>query len=424
MNKLIPSILLLSIHFVALSQELEYAKHVVATLASDAYYGRGYVSAGEGLAAQFIAEEFDRIGLKEIDSGYFQHFNIDVNTFPASMNLSLDGRLLRPGIDYLIEPGSPGINGTFKVVTLSIAQILDQSKLPSVLQKTTGKFVVVPSYQKEDYSAQDLKRIHEVVQFLKFHPENPAAGTIIFTHEKLTWSGSTQQYSRPTFTILDSAIQPTKKITVDVDAKFISNYRTQNVVGMIEGTQPDTVVLLVGHYDHLGMMGENALFPGANDNASGIAMLLSLANYYQEHKPKYSMVFIAFGAEEVGLLGAHYFVEHPLVDLAKIKFLLNFDISGTGDDGIKVVNGKIHQREFDQLVELNNRYELLKQVRIRGEACNSDHCMFHMKGVPCFFIYTLGGIQAYHDVYDKAETLPLTAFENYFTLITHFIDSL
>jgi aminopeptidase YwaD len=71
---------------------------------------------------------------------------------------------------------------------------------------------------------------------------------------------------------------------------------------------------------------------------------------------------------------------------------------------------------------INAEKRLVKQIKNRGEACNSDHCMFYKKGVPCFFIYTLGGIQAYHDVHDKAETLPLTDFEDYFKLIVEFIN--
>src|SRR5690606_32142640 len=99
-------------------------------------------------------------------------------------------------------------------------------------------------------------------------------------------------------------------------------------------------------------------------------------------------------------------------------------ISGTGDDGIQVVNGSVYPRKFEKLKNINDSEQLLKEVKVRGEACNSDHCMFHRKGVPSFFIYTLGGIQAYHDVNDKAETLPLTEFEDYFRLITRFIDEL
>jgi hypothetical protein len=80
--------------------------------------------------------------------------------------------------------------------------------------------------------------------------------------------------------------------------------------------------------------------------------------------------------------------------LDKIKFLVNIDLAGTGEDGIKVVNGKVHVSEFDLLKRLNKENELLIDVKSRGEACNSDHCIFHEAGVPAFYIYTLGGISA------------------------------
>ena len=141
-------------------------------------------------------------------------------------------------------------------------------------------------------------------------------------------------------------------------------------------------------------------------------------------KPKYTLVFIAFAGEEIGLIGSKFFTEHPIFPLSKIKFLLNFDMAGTGEDGIQIVNGKIYQQKFDLITRLNEQDKLLKQVKIRGEACNSDHCMFYTKGVPCFFIYTLGGIQAYHDIYDRAETLPLTEFEDYFKLVVAFVSNM
>ena len=73
------------------------------------------------------------------------------------------------------------------------------------------------------------------------------------------------------------------------------------------------------------------------------------------------------------------------------------------------------------LVELNNRSNYVKQVKKRGKAANSDHFPFSEKGVPAFFIYTRGGIEAYHDIYDLPETLPLTEFEDVFKLIRDFI---
>ena len=102
--------------------------------------------------------------------------------------------------------------------------------------------------------------------------------------------------------------------------------------------------------------------------------------------------------------------------------MINFDLAGTGDDGIKVVNGKVYQDKFNLLTQLNDKNQLLPAIEIRGEACISDHCMFYRKGVPSFYIYTLGGISAYHDIYDIPSTLPLTEFEDYFKLITLFVE--
>jgi len=135
------------------------------------------------------------------------------------------------------------------------------------------------------------------------------------------------------------------------------------------------------------------------------------------------MVFLALSAEEPGLLGSQYFTENPIFDLKTIKFLLNIDMAGNGDQGITVVNGTIYREKFDLLQHINNEFHYLKQVKIRGEACNSDHCPFYKKGVPCFFIYTMGGVSFYHDVFDRSETLPLSSFSNYFSLLSKFIDA-
>ena len=89
-----------------------------------------------------------------------------------------------------------------------------------------------------------------------------------------------------------------------------------------------------------------------------------------------------------------------------------------------MVNGSVYKEKFDKLKEINTENDLLAQVKIRGAACNSDHCMFDKKDVPSFFIYTLGGIKAYHDIYDRPETLPLTEFEDYYRLVILFVESI
>ena len=109
--------------------------------------------------------------------------------------------------------------------------------------------------------------------------------------------------------------------------------------------------------------------------------------------------------------------------LKKIKFLINIDIAGTGDEGIKVVNGAIDTFHFNRLKRLNDENNLLKSVQPRGKAANSDHYFFTEAGVPSFFIYTLGGISAYHDVFDISATLPLTKYNELHKLLLLYLKS-
>ena len=115
------------------------------------------------------------------------------------------------------------------------------------------------------------------------------------------------------------------------------------------------------------------------------------------------------------------YVHNPVFPLTDILFLVNLDILGTGDEGITVVNGAVHTKEFELLSKINNEREYLVKVKKRGKAAISDHYPFSEANVPCFYIYTMGGIKAYHDVYDVPETLPLTEFEDLFRLLTDFV---
>ena len=97
---------------------------------------------------------------------------------------------------------------------------------------------------------------------------------------------------------------------------------------------------------------------------------------------------------------------------------------GTGQEGITVVNATEFKSEFEILKLANAKKQLLIQVKPRGKAQNSDHYWFTEKGVPSFFIYTLGGIKAYHDVYDISATLPNDHYIQLFKLLTIFVGRL
>lgn len=391
-------------------QDLNYAREVIQTLSSEEMYGRGYLQQGHERAATYIEQEFRQIGLSSFKSNTFkQYFNISINTHPISPVIKLDGVFYHVGQDYVFTPASPNLKNVYEPVSCSIKAINKKKKFG---KKYIHRAVFV-DLEEQTLSEQGRKNIYK--------NELGADVVLLSGLPKLTHRMSQIQSN---FCVIEFSKHISKPKTLDLDIKssFFDSLQTQNLIGFVPGTvKPDSFMVFSAHYDHLGGIGDSCFFPGANDNASGIAMLLNLAKYYHQNPGKYTTVFIAFGAEEVGLLGSKYFVENPLFPIEKIKFLINMDMMGTGDDGIQVVNATLYEREFNMLQKINENHTYLSQVKSRGKSANSDHHWFTEKGVPAFFIYTLGGVAHYHDIYDRAETLPLTEFEDVFRLLTGFI---
>ncbi len=404
-----------------------FARRVVDTLASPYMAGRGYLDNGCSKAAKYIGDRFRQFGLIPFGSGYRQPFVLPVNTYPKQMDVEitegLPGSRLIPaknGIDYIVIPSTPAIKGKFPIFRFDVALLQDTTHLRQFLKQDFSRsFILV------DDSGAKAGKEKELFETLRFNPIK--AKGIIMLCDKLTEETSdTVMNFALLYALRNSIFNKATTVYLNIKNKFIKDYKDQNLIGYIKGkTQPDTFLVFSAHYDHLGRM-DGIYFPGANDNASGTAMLLALARYFTkpENQPYYSIAFMAFAAEEVGMRGSHYYIQHPLFPLSKIKFLINMDIMGTGDDGITVVNGSVYKAAFNDLVRLNDSLHLLKQVKMRGATANSDHYFFYAAGVPDFFIYTMGGIRAYHDIYDRRETLPLTKFSEVFELLVHFTDDI
>ena len=402
------------------SQNREYTKSIIDTLSSSFFSGRGAVNEGEKKAADFIAKEYARMGLKKYNNSFFQSFKYPINTFPGKVEVQLDKKKLIPGVDFIVGASSGEATGTYGIVWYNDENIPTKKQLKQLTERRffDTKFIVI-----DDEGATENKELFDLLKINVFG----AAGIIILESKKLT-KGLSQTYND--FAVLhvkrESMTREERNIKVNIQQKFKSSYQSQNVIGYVEGTEfPDSVVVVSAHYDHLGMMGNKVYFPGANDNASGTALLLNLA-YHYTHKelPKKTIVFIAFGAEEAGLIGSKYFVENTLIPLKKINFVMNIDLMGTGEEGAMVVNAKIFPEHFKKLERINSEGDYLPELKQRGKAANSDHYWFSEKGIPAFFMYTLGGIKAYHDIDDVAKTLPLTEFDDSFRLIRDFIDEL
>ncbi len=400
------------------AQDSTYTKKIIETLCSKKMAGRGYVNKGDQLASNFISKEFKSIGLKSFGNDYFQEFDFSVNTFPGEIELLYNGKRLVPGVDYLVDPSCPSINFN------GIAKFMSIQSLDSVNQYDVWggkvKAAVIDTFNNKYYIDAAIN--------LKHYVSDPRNQLIIkLSSDKLTWSCSQKQSKVPVI-ILRSDIFNRDSISffeIKIKSNFIKKNVSRNVIGYIEGSKfKDSFIYVTAHYDHLGMMGNKTFFPGANDNASGIAMMLNLAKYFQINKPIYSIVFIAFSGEEAGLIGSHYYVEHPLTPLSDIKFLVNIDLMGNGADGVMVVNGTLNPNEFQLLKNINDKEKYLPEIKIRGKAANSDHYWFAQSGVPAFFFYLMGPYPFYHDVNDKASALPLTNFDQAFFLFQSFISKL
>lgn len=360
----------------AAAQDSLFARRIADTLTSTYFWGRGYTNDGMGKAARFLAKEFKSYGLQPMaGKDYYQPFDFNVNTFPGKMEVVLNGTALIPGKDFIVAPESRGVKAK-----------------GTLLQKDSITFI------DED---------NRIVVKLK---------------SKLTWSVAQEAADYTLIEIDRNAVKDIPaSISVNIENKFITNFKAANICGLVKGTaKPDSVMMFTAHYDHLGGMGSSIYFPGANDNASGMAMLLSLAKYYAVHPQPYTMAFMCFAGEEAGILGSKYFTENPLIPLNSIRFLINTDLAGTGGEGITVVNASVYPKQFELLKQVNAKGNYLTKVYSRGKAANSDHYWFTEKGVPAFFMYTMGGIKAYHDVFDVSKTLPLNEYNDLFKLIVGF----
>ena len=373
-------VFLLGISSASFAQDLAFGRKMVDTLTSPYFWGRGYTNDGMKKAADFLANEFKTYGIQPMDGkNYFQHFSYSVNTFPGKMEVSVNGKELIPGVDFIVAPETKGTKGSGALDQLDSIQFINRKEM-----------VVI---KMQDKLTGDVAQ--EVAPY-----------TLILVDKK-SINGTPESFK------------------VNIDNKLISNFKTANVCGIVKGTvKPDSIIFITAHYDHLGGMGKDTYFPGANDNASGVSLLLNLAHYYAVHPQKYSIGFILFAGEEAGLLGSKYYTENPLLPLKNIRFLINTDLAGTGEEGITVVNATEFPKEFAMMNAANENPKLLAAINVRGKAANSDHYFFTEKGVPSFFFYTLGGIKAYHDVFDKSITLPMNEHEDLFKLLVKFNNKL
>ncbi len=425
--RLLLSLFLLVLSFGSFAQFNKNAfEDDIRALAGPEFFGRGYFANGDSVTANWIGNRFDSLGLDKPGNKRYQSFLNKVNVFEGKVFLKSNKGKLKPGYDFLPSAESPSTKGKAKILWLDSTVA---SNADSVLRryKNLPKFAeILVGFRKKEWLSKLRKDSPWVDTVL-----NKSKGVVAIT-KTLTHTVADYQGSYATFFVSEAKAKRLKKLKWEIEATYRPRYFSRNVLGLIEGKKcRDTAIVITAHYDHLGKLGPEVMFPGANDNASGVAMLLELARVLKADTSgfPYTLVFIAFAGEEIGLVGSRYFTNRPLWPLQRMKGLLNLDLMAGGTEGITAVNAVENPKLFARLQASAKEINYPLSIQSRTNSANSDHYWFSQKNVPALFVYARGGTPHYHDPDDKFERIPKqwpngTAFRNsLFDLMLAFVKS-
>lgn len=395
---------------------LNHYKSIVKELSSEKYQGRGYAADGVLMAGDFIAGEFDKSGVKEVSR---QTFAIDVNTFYGKMEASVGDRKLVPGYDFVMREYSPGVHGEYKLYRIDTANYNAARIFEDIAKPENKDVLVVCDFWFTYKHGADFKKLAS--------SECQNAG-FIYTWEpplKFYKAYANKVVEKPIVWTTVEAIEGAESISLDIDNTFLEDYESDNIIARIQGKNHDSCYVFTAHYDHLGNLGRDVYYAGANDNASGTAAIITLAEYYAHNTPEFDVWCIAFSGEDTNLNGSTCFAENPTMPLDQIKYLINLDMIGDNNPEQYCEFSDAGMAAFPLWEQINNENACFESLR-RGElAANSDHYPFAVRGVPCVFFENESGdaFKYYHTVDDTWENAIFDSYLPIFTLVTNFIEA-
>lgn len=190
-----------------------------------------------------------------------------------------------------------------------------------------------------------------------------------------------------------------------------NHYKGVNVLGLIKGSlYPEKYIVISAHYDHEGIK-NGQIYNGADDDASGVSALFSFAEYFKNNPPKHSVILAAFDAEELGLQGSKYFVNHSIIPLKLIMVNLNMDMISRSDKNELFVVGTVHNETLKKVIS-NHKYSNKINFLTGHDEGNwkdnwthvSDHASFHKKKIP-FLYFGVDDHEDYHKPTDDYENI-------------------
>lgn len=401
------------------AQDLQYVRKQLIKLCSPELYGRGYYKRGDGIAADYIAQQLKQVGAKPFGASYLQPYHFNVNVI-NEVTVKFNDQELKYAGDYVINPKSSSLNGVFKPVRIDAAVMKNPHKLIEALNEGQAPRVLLV-----DSAGLNNPALYRLVTTLAYEEQYGIVALIeVFPNTPVSGPGR-GLINIPHIMVNRTAVpESLDQVEINIRNEYNDQYPTQNVIGYIQG-QTDRYIVFTAHYDAFGCFGAKNLYQGAEDNASGTAMVMDLARHYADGpKPYYSIAFMLFSGEEAGLLGSTFYVNNPLFPLDKIKLVINLDMVMTGQDGVILFNGNVRPNEAAIVQTINEENLYMKNVQNADPSSHSDHHPFHEKGVPAIFFLTKGASGYGHTPDDTYDKLPLYAYENFFKLVTEIPEEL
>lgn len=422
---------------------VETIKEITAKLSSDEMEGRGTMQSGGEKAANWIAERFQKLGLKPLgDKGsYLQKIDFKESVVEPETTLQIGDETLKHGADYAFVPmnnGNKNVGGDMVFAAYGIqADSIKRDDLKGIDVK--GKVVVMLEGPPASISKDSWKKAKAGQAVMINLVRNGAAAIVYIGHgrEEHSPDESISYLSRRQITMPDEKGYPEfvppfvyvgskaaeklfaksgvslkdalaqaesndfKPFKLNQKAKLAAKYKSSkgtsnNVVGYIEGSDPklkEEAVLFSAHYDAYGT--ENGkIYHGAADNALGVAEMLAVAEAYSkmETKPKRSMIFLAVTGEEYGLYGSKYWAKKPTWDIKKVAANLNLDGVGTevyAPVKTMVGYGAEHSTLGAMLQDVSNSFGIKvvpDPVPDEKVFYRSDHYSFVERGVPALML--------------------------------------
>ena len=443
----------------------EYYVEVVKELSGKEYYGRSNYKDGAVRAADFILGEIQKLGVETIPQSviekawegkerpqlhalqpefkslitpagegrwtgapewklsYMQHFTHPLNAQRGAVELVVDGDTLNHTVQYTLKEFSPTFKGDLEVVYLDNKYITPDSFCKYVNSGAFKDKAVVLDWDRFCETMYTYPGIEVYKTY--FVPMENVGALICKGTELLPYFKSRNHFNTPMPVFMVDSTFPSdaKKVHIDVEAEMIEN-DGHNIIAWIPGTSgSEKHFILACHYDHLGICGDE-IFYGANDNASGTAMLLNLMRHFKQNPPEHSVMFIFFDSEENNLLGSFFYADNPLLPLENISYFVELDMIGDNGNTIYCQISDPGERGLQYLNELNSALPVPFAKLDRHPMDDyADHYPFGLKGVPAIYMEMDGDTNKnYHSPRDTFENFSADNYDRLFEMVVGFVE--